>query len=110
LNNTTASATVTGGFLLQKILPEVARHYNLSRDPSARAIGGISSARQLRAFTAAWHRPEAFRRVLGFVGSFTDLRGGESFPRSSAKRKRSRCAYSSGRNERPETSTRKFKV
>ncbi len=66
-------------FLLDEILPEVARHYNLSTDPNDRAIGGISSG-GICAFTVAWQHPEAFRRVLSFVGSFTDLRGGDVYP------------------------------
>ncbi len=63
-------------FLLEEILPEVAKHYRLSADPSNRAIVGSSSG-GIAAFTAAWERPDAFRRVLSFVGSFTDLRGGD---------------------------------
>jgi gluconolactonase len=65
-------------FLLQEILPEVGRDYNLSHDPNDRAIGGISSG-GICAFTVAWRHPEAFRRVLSFVGSFTDLRGGDVY-------------------------------
>jgi gluconolactonase len=66
-------------FLLQEILPEVGRRYNLSHDSNDRAIGGISSG-GICAFSVAWHHPEAFRRVLSFVGSFTDLRGGDIYP------------------------------
>ncbi|MGH9344106.1 MAG: SMP-30/gluconolactonase/LRE family protein [Terriglobia bacterium] len=66
-------------FLLDEILPEVGKHYNLSRDPNDRAIAGISSG-GIAAFTVAWMHPEAFRRVLSFVGSFTDLRGGDIYP------------------------------
>ena len=66
-------------FLLDEMLPEVARHYNLSTNPDNRAIGGISSG-GICAFTVAWQHPEAFRRVLSFVGSFTDLRGGDVYP------------------------------
>lgn len=66
-------------FLLQEILPEVGKSYNLSQDPNDRAIGGSSSG-GICAFTVAWERPDAFRRVLSFVGSFTNLRGGEIYP------------------------------
>lgn len=66
-------------FLLDEILPEVGKRYNLSRDPNDRAIAGISSG-GIAAFTVAWTHPEAFRRVLSFVGSFTDLRGGDIYP------------------------------
>jgi enterochelin esterase-like enzyme/sugar lactone lactonase YvrE len=66
-------------FLLDEILPEVAKHYNLSTDPNDRAISGGSSG-GICSFTVAWMHPEAFRRVLSFVGSFTDLRGGDIYP------------------------------
>ena len=66
-------------FLLDEILPEVAKKYNLSTDPNDRAISGLSSG-GICSFTVAWTHPEAFRRVLSFIGSFTDLRGGDIYP------------------------------
>ncbi|MGO9275614.1 MAG: SMP-30/gluconolactonase/LRE family protein [Terriglobia bacterium] len=66
-------------FLLDEILPEVAKHYNLSTNPDDRAISGLSSG-GICAFTVAWNRPDAFHRVLSFIGSFTDLRGGDIYP------------------------------
>jgi gluconolactonase len=66
-------------FLLDEILPEVAKSYNLSADPNDRAIGGSSSG-GICAFTAAWNRPDAFRRVLSWIGSYTNLRGGDIYP------------------------------
>jgi sugar lactone lactonase YvrE/enterochelin esterase-like enzyme len=66
-------------FLLEEILPEVAKKYNISTDPNDRGIAGSSSG-GIAAFTAAWHRPDAFRRVLSFIGSYTDLRGGNMYP------------------------------
>jgi enterochelin esterase-like enzyme/sugar lactone lactonase YvrE len=66
-------------FLLDEILPEVAKHYKLSTDPDDRAISGLSSG-GICSFTVAWTRPDAFRRVLSFIGSFTDLRGGDIYP------------------------------
>jgi sugar lactone lactonase YvrE/enterochelin esterase-like enzyme len=66
-------------FLTEELLPEVAKKWNISRDPNDRAIAGISSG-GIAAFTAAMLRPDAFRRVLSFVGSFTDLRGGNVWP------------------------------
>ena len=66
-------------FLLEEILPEVGKQYNLSSDPNDRAIAGSSSG-GIAAFTAAWNRPDAFRRVMSFVGSYTNLRGGEIYP------------------------------
>jgi sugar lactone lactonase YvrE/enterochelin esterase-like enzyme len=66
-------------FLMDEILPEVAKQYNLSTDPNDRAIAGSSSG-GICAFTVAWNRPDAFRRVLSFIGSYTNLRGGELYP------------------------------
>jgi enterochelin esterase-like enzyme len=66
-------------FLLEEILPEVAKHFNLSTNPNDRAISGVSSG-GICSFTVAWTHPEAFRRVLSFVGSFADLRGGDIYP------------------------------
>ncbi len=65
-------------FLIEEILPEVAKQYKLSGDPNDRAIAGSSSG-AIAAFTAAWERPGAFRRVLSFIGSYTNLRGGDVY-------------------------------
>ncbi len=65
-------------FLLEEILPEVGKRYNLSADPNDRAIAGSSSG-GIAAFGVAWHRPDAFRRVVSYVGSFTNLRGGHVY-------------------------------
>lgn len=66
-------------FLLEEILPEVEKHYTLSKEPDMRAICGSSSG-GICAFTVAWERPDAFRKVLTNVGSFTNLRGGNVYP------------------------------
>ena len=63
-------------FLIEEILPEVATRYRLSKDPNDYAISGSSSG-GIAAFNAAWTRPDSFRRVLSFIGSFTNLRGAE---------------------------------
>lgn len=65
--------------LIEEVLPKVAEQYKLTDDPSLRAICGNSSG-GIAAFTAAWQRPDYFRRVLSNIGSFTDLRGGDRFP------------------------------
>jgi len=65
-------------FLLEEILPEVGKQYKLSADPNDRAIAGSSSG-GIAAFTAAWERPDAFHRVASFIGSFTNLRGGDVY-------------------------------
>ena len=59
-------------FLLEEILPEVAKTYRLTDDPERRAIQGSSSG-GICAFTVAWERPDAFRKVVSFVGSFTSI-------------------------------------
>jgi gluconolactonase len=66
-------------FLIEEILPEVRKQYNLSTNPDDFGLAGGSSG-GIAAFTAAWERPDAFRRVLSFVGSFTNLRGGDVYP------------------------------
>jgi enterochelin esterase family protein len=66
-------------FLLEEILPEVGKQYALSEDPNRRAICGISSG-GICAWTVAWQRPDAFRKVLSHVGSFTNIRGGHVYP------------------------------
>ena len=68
-------------FLLEEILPEVRRRYQVawSDHPEARALAGGSSG-GICAFTAAWERPDQFRKVLSWVGSFVDLRGGHAYP------------------------------
>lgn len=63
-------------FLIDEILPQVAKLYNISTDPNDRAIAGSSSG-GIAAFNAAWNRPDQFHRVMTFIGSFTDLRGGD---------------------------------
>ncbi|MEK7753151.1 MAG: alpha/beta hydrolase-fold protein, partial [Acidobacteriota bacterium] len=65
-------------FLLEEILPEVAKSFNLSKDPNDRAVAGSSSG-AICAFTVAWQRPDAFRRVLSFIGSYANLRGGQTY-------------------------------
>ncbi|GIW97681.1 MAG: gluconolactonase [Pirellulaceae bacterium] len=62
-------------FLLEELLPEVAKQYNLSNNPNDRALAGASSG-AICAFNAAWERPDAFRRVLSTIGTYVGLRGG----------------------------------
>jgi enterochelin esterase-like enzyme len=66
-------------FLLEEILPEVGARWNLAQDPNQRAICGASSG-GICAFTVAWERPNAFRKVMSHIGSFTDIRGGHVYP------------------------------
>ena len=66
-------------FLLEEILPEVGKSYNLTDDPEMRAIAGGSSG-GICAWTVAWERPDAFRKVVCWVGTFVDIRGGHAYP------------------------------
>ncbi|MEO7650312.1 MAG: SMP-30/gluconolactonase/LRE family protein, partial [Bryobacteraceae bacterium] len=66
-------------FLIEEILPEVAKNYNLSPNPGDRAISGSSSGGNA-SFNAAWTRPDVFHRVLSFIGGFTNLRGDHIYP------------------------------
>ena len=67
-------------FLDEEFLPFVQMQHNLKfdTDPNRRAIAGGSSG-GICAFTAAWNRPKSFGKVLSFIGSFTDLRGGNIY-------------------------------
>ena len=66
-------------FLLEEVVPEVAKEYNISKDPNDRAIAGSSSG-GIAAFTVAWNRPDSFHRVLSFIGSYVNLWGGDAYP------------------------------
>lgn len=68
-------------FFDEEVLPFVAKQYqlNLSTSGNDRCIVGGSSG-GIAAFTAAWHRPEAFSRVYAASGSWVAFRGGHEFP------------------------------
>jgi enterochelin esterase family protein len=66
-------------FLIEEMLPEVAKSYNLTKDPAGRAIAGFSSG-GICAFNVAWERPDQFRKVISCIGSFTNIRGGHVYP------------------------------
>jgi enterochelin esterase-like enzyme len=66
-------------FLINELIPEVAKKYTLSTDPKMHAISGLSSG-GICSFTAAWQRPDYFHKVLSHIGSFTNIRGGDAYP------------------------------
>ena len=66
-------------FLLTEVLPAVQERYRLSDDPDLWAVAGGSSGGNC-AFTVAWNRPDRFRKVLSFVGSFAQIPGGNPYP------------------------------
>jgi enterochelin esterase family protein len=64
--------------IVDELMPVLYKEYNISKDPERHGIGGASSG-AIAAFTVAWERPEAFHKVLSFVGSFVNLRGGHAY-------------------------------
>ena len=62
-------------FLIEEILPEVEKTYKLRQDANGRLVAGLSSG-GICAFNAAWQRPDAFSKVISWIGSFTNLQGG----------------------------------
>jgi len=59
-------------FLIEEMLPEVAKTYKFTDDPKRRAIGGTSSG-AICAWTVAWNRPDAFGNVISMIGSYTSI-------------------------------------
>jgi enterochelin esterase family protein len=66
-------------FLIDELLPDIAKRYPYSADPAMHAIAGASSG-GICAFTVAWERPDVFRKVVSHIGSFTNIRGGHVYP------------------------------
>lgn len=68
-------------FLVDEIIPFVVAEHGLkiSDDPAKRGIAGGSSG-CAAAWTAAWERPDQFGKVLGWVGTFVDIRGANAYP------------------------------
>ncbi|MGH9372729.1 MAG: alpha/beta hydrolase [Vicinamibacterales bacterium] len=65
--------------IVDELMPELSKAYNISKDPERHGIGGASSG-AIAAFTVAWERPDHFRKVLSLIGSFVNLRGGHAYP------------------------------
>jgi sugar lactone lactonase YvrE len=68
-------------FLIDELVPEVvaSHHLILSKDANDHGIAGISTG-GVGAFVAAWNRPDQFRRVVTWVGSFGNFRGADRLP------------------------------
>jgi gluconolactonase len=66
-------------FLVDELLPEALKDLNVVKDGNGRAVVGASSG-GIAAFAAAWERPSEFARVISFIGSYTNLRGGHELP------------------------------
>jgi len=73
--------------LIDEIIPELKKKYNISNDPKMHGIGGLSSG-AICAFTAAWEHPEYFHKVLSQIGSYTNIRGGNNYPSIIRKHKK----------------------
>lgn len=73
--------------LMDEIIPELKKQYNISNDPKMHGIGGLSSG-AICAFTAAWEHPEYFHKVLSHIGSYTNIRGGNNYPSIIRKHKK----------------------
>ena len=86
--------------VVDELLPELSKSYNISKDPDQRGIGGASSG-AIAAFLVAWQRPTQFHKVLSIVGSFTNIRGGHMFPDMilKADKKPIRIFLQDGRND-----------
>ncbi len=72
-------------FVIEEVIPQVEQHKTpdgqtimLSSNPDDRAIGGGSTG-AIAAFTVAWERPDAFRRVFSAIGTYVGMRGGEQY-------------------------------
>src|ERR1043165_7801143 len=74
-------------FLIDEMLPELAKHATISADPEQRAIAGVSSG-GICAFSVAWFRPDQFRKVITGIGSFTNTQGGTCSPSAIRKTER----------------------
>jgi enterochelin esterase family protein len=66
-------------FLLEEILPDVAKDYKLTDKAAGRAVVGMSDG-GVGAFTVAWERPDAFSKIISHIGSYTRLQRGSEYP------------------------------
>jgi gluconolactonase len=66
-------------FLINELIPEVAKSYNLSKNPDDRGLSGVSTG-AVGAFMAAWNRPDQFHRVLSFIGTYVSMKGADALP------------------------------
>jgi enterochelin esterase family protein len=61
-----------GRYLLEEVLVEVQKSYNVRADAYSRAIAGASSG-AICALNVAWNYPNQFSRVLSHIGSYVAL-------------------------------------
>jgi len=70
--------------LLDEIFPVVAEKVKMRTDGYSRAIQGLSSG-AIMAFNAAFINPDAFSRVLSWIGSYTALQRSAAHPEGGAE-------------------------
>ena len=66
-------------FLLDEVMPLVTQRFAVTDDPERWGVCGGSSGGNA-AFTAAWLRPDRFRRAVCFLSSFAQMPGGNPYP------------------------------
>jgi len=66
-------------FLIDELIPAVAKQYNLSKNPDDRGLCGVSTG-AVGALMAAWNRPDQFHRVLSYIGTYVDMKGADMLP------------------------------
>ncbi len=86
--------------IVEELMPALRKDYNISDDPELHGIMGASSG-GCAAFAVAWFRPNDFRKVITFVGSFTNIRGEHIYPElvMAAEKKPIRIFMQDGRND-----------
>ena len=86
--------------IVEELMPALKKSYNIAPEPELHAIMGSSSG-GCAAFAVAWFRPDDFRKVISFVGSYTDIRGEHIYPElvAASDRKPIRIFMQDGRND-----------
>jgi len=86
--------------VVEELMPALKMEYNISPDPDLHGIMGASSG-GCAAFAVAWFRPNDFRKVITFVGSFTSIRGEYIYPElvAESEKKPIRIFMQDGRND-----------
>jgi enterochelin esterase family protein len=86
--------------VVDELMPALKKDYNISPDPDLHGIMGSSSG-GCAAFAVAWFRPNDFRKVITFVGSYTDIRGEYIYPElvAQSEKKPLRIFLQDGRND-----------
>mgnify|MGYP002629922414 CR=1 FL=1 len=93
-----------GRVIVEELMPALQKEYNISTNPDQHGIMGSSSG-GCAAFATAWFRPNHFRKVITFVGSYTDIRGEHIYPElvAAAEKKPIRIFLQDGRNDNRRT-------